>query len=159
MRITDPAGAENKTHLPLVVTGPDNRDGTLIRDRPDRLAVEPHLVRDHRVRSQVVDEDERVVMSLNREGRRAMTENLHLASPARLDPEGRALGSRIPKQRPEHELGCSWGTLVDRNVEDVERAPTHRAIIRRNPPSHGQSAGIADAVDDDAMLRRKIRAD
>ena len=76
---------------------------TPVVGRPDELAVEPDLVRRHRGRLEVVDEEQRVVVPLDGERPRAVAEDLDLARRARLDPEGRALRAGVAQQRAEDE--------------------------------------------------------
>ena len=102
-----PMRQEPKTRraLALVVAGVDDRLRASVVGRPDEPAVETDLVRRDGVRGEVVDEQQRVVVTFDRERRRAVAEDLDLARRARLDPERRALGTRVAQHGAEHELG------------------------------------------------------
>ena len=77
--IADPARAEHEPHLALLVARVDGRRRPAVVGRPDELAVEPHVVGHDGRRLEIVDEDERVVVTLDRERRRPMAEHLDLA--------------------------------------------------------------------------------
>jgi hypothetical protein len=68
-------------------------------------AVKSNVVMDDRRRFQLIDQDEREVMTFDRERGRSPTQYFHFARRTRLDPEARALRARVPEDRSEHELG------------------------------------------------------
>ena len=47
------------------------------------------------------------MVTLDGERRRPLTEDLDLAGGVRLHPEGRAFGSGVAQERPEHEPGAA----------------------------------------------------
>ena len=111
----EPARAEDEPDVALVVACADDRARPAVVRRPDELAVEPDLVRRHRPGLEVVDEKQRVVVPLDGERPRAVAEDLDLAGRARLDPEGRALGTGVAEERPEHEVAHRCPRDADRH--------------------------------------------
>ena len=75
--------------------------------RPDELAFQSHVVGHDGRGLEIVDEQQRIVVTLDRERRRSMAEDLDLAGGVRLHPEGRALGAGVAQKRSEHEPGAA----------------------------------------------------
>src|SRR6478672_8507319 len=71
-----------------------------------------HVIGGDGGRLQILDEEQRIVMAFDREGGGSPPQHFHLTRVTRFDPEGRALGPRVPEDRPEHELGRA-GTTVE----------------------------------------------
>ena len=93
--------------MPLVVARVDDGARPAVVGRPDEPAVEADVVGVDGRGLEVVDEEQRVVVALDRERLRPVAEDLDLAGRARLDPEGRALGAGVAQERPEHEPGVA----------------------------------------------------
>jgi hypothetical protein len=104
LRVADAAGAEDNPDVTFMIACVDDRSGPIVVGRPDRLTVEANVVGDDGVGFQVVDEQEGVVVALDRKGRRPVAEDLDLAGRVRLDPEGGALGPRVAQEGAKDEF-------------------------------------------------------
>src|SRR6185295_20081436 len=93
----------------LVVPSPHNRLRPSVLWGPCELSAEPDLIRGDGSRSEILDEEQGVMMPLDGKGRRATSEDLDLARCAGLEPEGRALRPRVAEHGAEQELGSTVG--------------------------------------------------
>src|SRR4029077_11934084 len=82
----------------------------------DELPAEPDLIRGDGSRSEILDEEQGVVMPLDGKGRRATSEDLDLARCAGLEPEGRALRPRVAEHGAEQELGSAVARIAHVHV-------------------------------------------
>ena len=101
----EPARAEGDPQLAVRVQRADlaGRESRTAH-RPATLAVQPHLVLVDGVRLQALDADERVVVSVDAEGRLGMTEDLDLARLVGLDPDRGVALAHVPQERAEDQL-------------------------------------------------------
>ena len=116
LRIAYATGAEDQTGLSLVLPRVDRaRRPTVVR-RPDPLAVEGHLVRPHRALLEVVQNDQRVVVSLDAERALAPVEHDNLTG------------------RSDDKAGHETATVAKRPGQ-----PSRRRLARQHDPDPNQT--------------------
>ena len=123
LRRADPARPEHQPRLVLALTGADHaRRMLVVGRRPDLLAVELDLVLDHLALGQVVEHDQRVVMSLDLERRGRSAGRRDRARRVRLDPDGCLRPPHVAEQRAEDER-CHGGRFYVRpHTERLSRS-------------------------------------
>jgi hypothetical protein len=88
-----------------VVARADDARRSSVVERPDPLAVEPHLVRRHRARLEALDQDQCVVVTFDLERASSVAQDLDLTAGVRLHPDGRLRAAGVAKQWSDDERG------------------------------------------------------
>jgi len=109
LRGTNTARTEDEPSLAFTLAHLDRRRRPPVRRRPRRHAVESNLVRVDRARLEIVDHDERVVVSQHVRRARLVPEHLDDRGTIGLDPHGRSRRADIAQERADEDawlVGC-----------------------------------------------------
>ena len=141
------AGAEHELRGSLRVDGADDARAGRILGRPDRLAVEPHVIGMCAPRIQAGHHDQGVVMPVDAEGVRPLIEHLG-ARRVRLHPDRRVVEPGVPEYRSQQQARHTRHGK-DYALGSIRDPPCHRhgpANTRLAPASSvGWNAGSRQA--------------
>ena len=105
LRVSETTRAEDEACAILASSRADDRGRSRVVGGPGESPVEAHLVGRRGPRIEALYQDECVMVPLDVEGSRAVSEDLDLAGAARLEPQRRRRGSDIAKHRADDDLG------------------------------------------------------